>query len=110
MKKCLIKLLLQLVFLYKLVTGAASSSFGTHVASLAGVSPSVVQRAQCVSDDFASKFLAMQSSRMTRILPLVSQADFAFLRQVALGSCEMTASRTQRIRGARASLRQYLVQ
>jgi DNA mismatch repair protein MSH6 len=98
----------QLVFLYKLVSGAAPSSFGTHVASLAGVSPQVVQRAQTISDDFAAKFLAIQSSRMARVLPLVSQADFAFLRQCASGIREDSTCRSERIQIARASLRNYI--
>ncbi|KAJ3556566.1 hypothetical protein NM688_g1958 [Phlebia brevispora] len=46
----------ELVFLYKLVEGVASSSFGTHVANLAGVPIEVVERADVVSKDFARQF------------------------------------------------------
>jgi DNA mismatch repair protein MSH6 len=73
----------QLVFLYKLVEGAAASSFGTHVASLAGVPASVVQRADGVSKDFAKKMEERHSTKRSQILPLMSQADFALLHRLA---------------------------
>ena len=78
----------QLVFLYKLVEGVASSSFGTHVANLAGVPPEVVQRAEVVSDDFAKQFKEkMQVSKQgsTSRLPLSVQADFAYLAKLVAG-------------------------
>lgn len=48
--------LLQLIFLYKLIHGVAESSFGTHVANLAGVPLDVVKRADLISKDFAKQF------------------------------------------------------
>jgi hypothetical protein len=95
-----------LVFLYKLVDGATSSSFGTHVASLAGVNPSVVKRAQAVSDDFDAKFLALQSSRMARILPLATQADFAFLHKLATGIYGKTSGNIIRLHFTWAIIKQ----
>jgi len=78
----------QLVFTYKLTRGAAESSFGTHVASLAGVSPDVVQRAEQISNDFAKQFNArLEAKRSTSSrIPLVTQADFAFICKVASGA------------------------
>ncbi|KAG8987176.1 DNA mismatch repair protein msh6, partial [Tulasnella sp. 427] len=67
----------ELVFLYKLTEGTASSSFGTHVASLAGVPQSVVSRAEVISQDFADKFQKKLEAKRTSTLPLVAQADFA---------------------------------
>ncbi|KAI6129543.1 muts domain V-domain-containing protein [Pisolithus croceorrhizus] len=65
----------ELVFLYKLVEGVASSSFGTHVASLAGVPSGVVSRAEVISSDFAKQFKARidgQKKLLASKLPLVS--------------------------------------
>src|ERR1700691_1074012 len=66
----------QLVFLYKLVEGVASSSFGTHVANLAGVPIEVVKRAEVVSEDFARQFKekleGKQRKSSTARLPLVA--------------------------------------
>lgn len=75
----------QLVFLYKLTEGTASSSFGTHVASLAGVPPNVVARAEAISTDFADKFHKKLEAKRTSNLPLVAQADFAYLWKLAQG-------------------------
>lgn len=82
----------QLVFLYKLVEGAASSSFGTHVASLAGVPAGVVRRADVVSKDFARQFkekLEGKRSKAYGRLPLVAQADFAYLYNLATGKVQL---------------------
>ena len=81
-------LAVQLVFTYKLTNGAASGSFGTHVASLAGVSQNVVERAEQISLDFAQQFrarLEAKRSASSRI-PLMTQADFAFLARTAMES------------------------
>ncbi|KAG8682404.1 DNA mismatch repair protein msh6, partial [Ceratobasidium sp. 394] len=43
----------QLVMMYKFIEGVAPGSFGTHVANVAGVPSSVVDRAEQVSRDFA---------------------------------------------------------
>lgn len=68
------------MFLYKLVSGIASSSFGTHVASLAGVPTTVVDRADVVSTDFARQFKEkIEGRRKQDRLPSVLQADFAYL-------------------------------
>ena len=76
----------QLVFLYKLVSGIASSSFGTHVASLAGVPTTVVDRADIVSRDFAKQFKEkFEGKRKQDRLPLVLQADFAYLMGLVSG-------------------------
>lgn len=68
-----------------MINGAAQSSFGTHVASLAGVSEEVVKRAEQISTDFAKQFRArLETKRSTSSrLPLVTQADFAFLAKTA---------------------------
>ncbi|THH03935.1 hypothetical protein EW145_g5888 [Phellinidium pouzarii] len=82
----------ELVFLYKLVEGIASSSFGTHVANLAGVPMDVVKRAEVISGDFARQFKERIEGKRTSTLPLVAQADFAYLLRVAAGKtglCEI---------------------
>lgn len=83
-----------MIFLYKLVAGVAVSSFGTHVANLAGVPLKVVERADIVSKNFAQQFKEkMTNSRKndtTGRLPLAAQADFAYLLGLA-GKIEMPA-------------------
>ncbi|GLB42318.1 putative DNA mismatch repair [Lyophyllum shimeji] len=77
-----------LVFLFKLVEGVATSSFGTHVANLAGVPLPVVERADVVSKDFAQKFqerMQIKQLKHGARLPIVAQADFAYLYQIAAG-------------------------
>jgi DNA mismatch repair protein MSH6 len=78
-----------LIFLYKLTDGNASSSFGTHVASLAGVPSSVVGRAEKISKDFALQFQKKMDSRRTSSLSLTAQADFAYLCKLATGNVEL---------------------
>ncbi|KAG7445110.1 DNA mismatch repair protein Msh6, partial [Guyanagaster necrorhizus] len=82
-----------IVFLYKLIDGVATSSFGTHVANLAGVPLEVVERADVVSKKFAQQFKerleAKQSQRATSRLPLVAQADFSYLYGLATGKIEL---------------------
>lgn len=78
----------QIVFLYKLVKGVATSSFGTHVANLAGVPLSVVDRADVISKKFAEQFkerLKAKQNKASSQLPLVAQADFSFLIKAASG-------------------------
>ncbi|EIW78648.1 DNA mismatch repair protein Msh6 [Coniophora puteana RWD-64-598 SS2] len=83
----------ELVFLYKLVDGVATGSFGTHVANLAGVPSSVVERADVVSKDFAKQFKAKLEDRQKKSLsskiPLVAQADFAYLLSLATGKLSL---------------------
>lgn len=81
--------------MYKLVDGIATGSFGTHVATLAGVPEDVVDRAAVVSTDFANTFLAKVEGRRKAAgpgsrLPLVAQADFAFLHALATGRKTLT--------------------
>ena len=84
---------MQLVFLFKLVEGVASSSFGTHVANLAGVPLEVVDRAKIISDDFARQFKekleGKQKKAATSRLPMVAQADFAYLYGLATGKLSL---------------------
>ncbi|KZT23633.1 DNA mismatch repair protein Msh6 [Neolentinus lepideus HHB14362 ss-1] len=80
----------ELVFLYKLVEGVATSSFGTHVANLAGVPMEVIKRAAVVSDDFAKQFKDKVEGRKKQArLPLVAQADFVHLYGLALGNLKL---------------------
>lgn len=77
------------MFLYKLVGGIATSSFGTHVANLAGVPMEVVERAEVISKDFASKFKEKMEDKRRKLasarLPIDTQADFAYLYKLASG-------------------------
>ena len=76
------------MFTYKLTNGVATSSFGTHVANLAGVPLNVVNRAETVSQDFAKQFqtrVAEKRQEMVSKLPLMAQADFAYLFRLAAG-------------------------
>ncbi|EJD51320.1 DNA mismatch repair protein Msh6 [Auricularia subglabra TFB-10046 SS5] len=75
----------ELVFLYKLVDGVATGSFGTHVASLAGVPSDVVERAEVISIDFAAKFKKKIEGKSRSALPLPVQADFAYLAKLVSG-------------------------
>jgi DNA mismatch repair protein MSH6 len=90
----------QIVFLYKLVEGVATSSFGTHVANLAGVPLQVVERADLISKKFAQQFkeklMDRQKNDATGRLPLPAQADFAYLFGVGTGKIEMPADPTRR--------------
>ncbi|KAI0350882.1 DNA mismatch repair protein Msh6 [Trametes cingulata] len=89
----------ELVFLYKLVDGVAGSSFGTHVANLAGVPLEVVERAEVVSKDFAKHFkekIEGKKNKASGRLPLVAQADFAYLYKLATGAIEMPEDKVRR--------------
>jgi len=83
----------QLVFLFKFVEGAATSSFGTHVAHLAGVPLEVVERADTVSKKFAKQFkerlqLKQKQDGASR-MPIVARADFAYLYKIATDELQM---------------------
>ncbi|KAJ7093127.1 muts domain V-domain-containing protein [Mycena epipterygia] len=88
-----------IVFLYKLVEGVATSSFGTHVANLAGVPLEVVERADVISKKFAQQFkeklMDRQKNDATGRLPLVAQADFAYLFALGTGRIELPADPTR---------------
>lgn len=86
--------LLQLIFLYKLIQGVAESSFGTHVANLAGVPLEVVKRADLISKDFAKQFaeklkIKQQQQHASSKMPLVAQADFAYLFKLGIGELKL---------------------
>ncbi|KAJ6606598.1 muts domain V-domain-containing protein [Mycena vulgaris] len=89
-----------IVFLYKLVEGVATSSFGTHVANLAGVPLNVVERADLISKKFAQQFkeklMDRQKNDAAGRLPLAAQADFAYLFGLGTGKIEMPADLTRR--------------
>lgn len=74
----------------------ATSSFGTHVANLAGVPLDVVERADVISKKFAEQFkerlqLKQQTDASSK-LPLVAQADFAYLFKLATGKLELPSN------------------
>ncbi|KAH7886999.1 muts domain V-domain-containing protein [Phlebopus sp. FC_14] len=104
----------ELVFLYKLVDGVASSSFGTHVASLAGVPTEVVSRAEVVSEDFAKQFKARMDGKkklLSSKLPLVAQADFKYLLALATGKAKLPEDsyrQQQLLKGLKATVRSYI--
>ncbi|KAF8840553.1 DNA mismatch repair protein Msh6 [Paxillus ammoniavirescens] len=104
----------ELVFLYKLVGGVASSSFGTHVASLAGVPSDVVSRAEVVSEDFAKQFNARidgQKKHLASKLPLVAQADFKYLLALAKGEVKLADDpfkQRELLKGLKAAVKAYL--
>ncbi|KAA1472424.1 DNA mismatch repair protein Msh6 [Dentipellis sp. KUC8613] len=105
----------ELVFLYKLIDGVATSSFGTHVANLAGVPADVVERAEVVSKDFASKFKEKMEGKRAKSaaarLPLVVQADFAFLYGLATGKQQMDSDPVRQrevLRGMKAAVQRCL--
>ncbi|GMK58904.1 hypothetical protein CspeluHIS016_0603460 [Cutaneotrichosporon spelunceum] len=80
------------VFLYKLITGHAESSHGTHVAKLAGVPQNVIARADEVSAQFFQAFQEKLQSRRQSALSLPAQADFAWLVKLATGEVEETTA------------------
>jgi DNA mismatch repair protein MSH6 len=85
----------QLLFLYKLVDGVATGSFGTHVANLAGVPLDVVTRAETISKDFAKQFNEKQARKKVA-MPVTTQADFAYLVKLATSmSLDSDATKTK---------------
>ena len=89
----LTSLFVQLIFLYKLIHGVAESSFGTHVANLAGVPFEVVKRADLISKDFAKQFAEKlkikQQQHASSKMPLVAQADFTYLFKLGIGELKL---------------------
>ena len=63
------------------------------MANLAGVPIDVVERAEVISKDFASKFKEKIEGRRKQSassrLPIDAQADFAYLYKLARGICEL---------------------
>ena len=84
------------MFLYKLVQGVATGSFGTHVANLASVPMDVIKRAEIISADFAQKFKERIEGRRSTVLPVVAQADFAYLVALATGKVQQPQDQTLR--------------
>lgn len=105
----------QLIFLYKLVDGVASSSFGTHVASLAGVPSEVVSRAEVISQDFAKQFKARIDGKKKQLaskLPLVAQADFKYLLALVDGNSKLPDDpykKRELLRLLKGSVKAYLL-
>ncbi|KAG6836841.1 hypothetical protein H0H93_002521 [Arthromyces matolae] len=102
-----------LVFLFKLIQGVATSSFGTHVANIAGVPLPVVERADVVSKHFAQQFKErMQAKKMKNSgrLPIEAQADFAYLYKIATGLSALPDDlvlRREVLLGLKATVQQY---
>ncbi|KAF8815726.1 DNA mismatch repair protein Msh6 [Phlegmacium glaucopus] len=90
----------ELIFLYKLIHGVAESSFGTHVANLAGVPLDVVKRADLISKDFAKQFKEKlqikQEQSASSKMPLVAQADFAYLFKLGVGELKLPENTLRR--------------
>ncbi|ORY88074.1 muts domain V-domain-containing protein [Leucosporidium creatinivorum] len=79
------------VFLYKLINGSSPKSYGPHVASMAGLPDTLVQRAISISKQFETTSRAREREmRANESLPLTLQADAAFLVHFAkLGLAEV---------------------
>ncbi|KAF8761085.1 DNA mismatch repair [Rhizoctonia solani] len=92
----------QLVMMYKFVEGVAPGSFGTHVANVAGVPASVVDRAEQVSRDFAEVSRKKQLEKRAAVsrIPLDLQADFAQLAKLA-GGLKLTDDPVQQLESLR---------
>ncbi|GAA6051780.1 hypothetical protein JCM3770_004968 [Rhodotorula araucariae] len=74
----------EVVFLYKLIDGSAPKSYGPHVASMAGLSSEIVERAITISKQFEETSRARElAMRANESLPLAQQADAAFLLKLA---------------------------
>ncbi|GAA5901645.1 hypothetical protein JCM6882_006031 [Rhodosporidiobolus microsporus] len=74
----------EVIFLYKLVDGSAPKSYGPHVASMAGLSEAIVERAIGISKQFEETSRARERAmRANETLPLTAQADAAFLLKIA---------------------------
>jgi len=73
----------QVVFLYKLREGGASSSHGMNVATMAGVPAHIVEQAEAISRDFHQQHFGEGSKTAAAVreqtLPATSAADFAEL-------------------------------
>lgn len=79
------------------------------MANLAGVPMDVVERAEVISKDFASKFKEKLEGKRKQFasskLPIDVQADFAYLYALVAGKCELDADVVRRrevLRGLKA--------
>ncbi|SCV67515.1 BQ2448_5126 [Microbotryum intermedium] len=88
------------VFLYKLINGSAPKSYGPHVAAMAGMPDSLVQRAIDISRQFETTSRARERKmRANESLPLTLQADAAFLMKLAqLGLDSYEGDKSQLVR------------
>lgn len=86
--------------MFKLVEGVAESSFGTHVANLAGVPLPVVERADVISKTFAQQFREKLQTKKkhdaSSRLSLLAQADFTYLFKLATGQLELPENPVRR--------------
>ena len=80
----------QVVFLHRIVPGAAGRSYGLHVAKLAGISRAVLERANAVLNELEKTFsresqrpvLAAVQRRRVRQLRLFEEPEEAIVRQL----------------------------
>jgi DNA mismatch repair protein MutS len=80
----------QVVFLHRIVPGAAGRSYGLHVAKLAGISPQVLERANAVLNELEKTFaresqrpvLAAVQRRRQRQLRLFEEPEETVIRQL----------------------------
>jgi DNA mismatch repair protein MutS len=80
----------QVVFLHRIVPGAAGRSYGLHVAKLAGISPVVLERANAVLNELEKTFaresqrpvLAAVQRRRVRQLRLFEEPEETIVRQL----------------------------
>ena len=56
----------------------------------------VVKRAEVISTDFAKKFKERIEGKRTTTLPLVAQADFAYLFKLACGETALSTDKAKR--------------
>ncbi|KAL8292528.1 hypothetical protein RQP46_001140 [Phenoliferia psychrophenolica] len=71
-------------FLYRLALGASPKSYGPHVARMAGLPDSLVERAINISKEFEGSSRARERAmRVSETVPLTAQADAAFVWKLA---------------------------
>ncbi|MCL2744121.1 MAG: DNA mismatch repair protein MutS, partial [Planctomycetaceae bacterium] len=81
----------EVVFLYKIIEGAADKSYGIHVAKIAGVPKEVISRAQDILDELERNH---QRSRIAETLPATSPPASAIknkpVKTIKVGTTQMT--------------------
>jgi DNA mismatch repair protein MutS len=104
----------QVVFLHRIVPGAAGRSYGLHVAKLAGISREVLERANAVLNELEKTFareshrpvLAAVQRRRVRQLRLFEEPEETVvreLRELDLATCDAETAR-RRLRAWRKTL------
>lgn len=76
----------EVVFTYRLVEGIAESSYGTEVASLAGIPSEICQRAHTISKKFLESTREMEANRKHNVkskLETATVSDFVYLLRAA---------------------------